>query len=77
MDNDVVAYLKKNPELAEFVRYHPIWYRYLTRDPSRLTELKKEAKKFYGKTFPQKVNTFSNQLQMVRMFAEMAKSMKD
>ncbi|GGP15780.1 YlbE-like family protein [Oceanobacillus neutriphilus] len=77
MDNEVITYLKQNPDIAEFVRYHPIWYRYLMRDPNRLTELKKEAKKFYGKTFPQKVNTFSNQLQMVRMFAEMAKSMKD
>ncbi|WP_339282419.1 YlbE-like family protein [Oceanobacillus sp. FSL K6-3682] len=77
MDNEVITYLKQNPDIAEFVRYHPIWYRYLMRDPNRLTELKKEAKKFYGKTFPQKVNNFSNQLQMVRMFAEMAKSMKD
>ena len=77
MDNEVITYLKQNPDIAEFVRYHPIWYRYLMRDPDRLTELKKEAKKFYGKTFPQQVNTFSNQLQMVRMFAEMAKSMKD
>ncbi|GEN86611.1 YlbE-like family protein [Oceanobacillus sp. FSL W8-0428] len=77
MDNEVITYLKQNPDIAEFVRYHPIWYRYLMRDPNRLTELKKEAKKFYGKTFPQKVDNFSNQLQMVRMFAEMAKSMKD
>lgn len=51
MDNDVIAYLRKNPELAEFVRYHPIWYRYLMRDPGRLTELKKKQKNFMEKHF--------------------------
>lgn len=77
MDKDLITFFQKNPDLAEFVRYNPIWYRYLMRDPSRVQELKKEAKKFYGKTFPQQVNTFNNQLQMIRMLAQMAKSMSD
>lgn len=54
MDNEVITYLKQNPDIAEFVRYHPIWYRYLMRDPNRLTELKKKQRNFMEKHFPKK-----------------------
>ncbi|BAC13403.1 hypothetical conserved protein [Oceanobacillus iheyensis HTE831] len=77
MDPSVQKYLKENPKLAEFIRYNPMWYRYLMRDPENIDKMKKEAKKFYGKTFPQQVNTISGQIQMARMLAEMAKAMKD
>lgn len=70
-------YLKSNPELANFVRSNPIWYRYLTRDPSMIRELPKEANKFYGRTWPQKVERWNEQLQMVDMLIQMVSAMKD
>ncbi|AVQ98936.1 YlbE-like family protein [Oceanobacillus sp. M65] len=77
MDKTCLLYLEENPQIARFVRYNPVWYRYLSRDPSRISELPKEAKVFYGKTIPQKVERFSNQMQMVGMMLQFAGAMKD
>jgi len=70
-------YLQKNPDLAVFVRYNPIWYRYLTRDPHRIYELVEEAKVFHGKTLPQRLEKLNNQVQMVNMLVQFASNMKD
>lgn len=77
MDQRSYYYLQANPELANFVRYHPIWYRYLTRDPQRIHEIEKEAKKFYGKTIEQRLERLNDQVQMVHMLIQIAGSMKD
>lgn len=54
-----------------------MWYRYLSRDPDRVSELNKESKKFYGKTFPQQVEKVGNQVHMVNMLIQFAGAMKD
>lgn len=72
-----MQYLRENPKLAEFVRYNPEWYRYLSRGPERIKEMEKEAKIFYGKTLPQQINTLNDRIQMISMLAEVAKAMKD
>ncbi|WP_087973039.1 YlbE-like family protein [Oceanobacillus rekensis] len=77
MDPTVKQYLAENPELAEFIRYNPIWYRYLTRNPGEIEEMKKEAKVFYGKTFPQRIQSLNSQMQMINMLIQVAKGMKD
>lgn len=77
MDPSCYHYLKSQPELLTFVRLNPIWYRHLTREPNRIHEIEKEARKFYGKTFPQKLERVSNQIQMVGMLIELAGAMKD
>lgn len=70
-------YLKSNPQLARFVRLNPMWYRYLSREPSMLTDIDKEAKRFYGKTFPQRVEKLNHQVQMLEMLIQFAGAMKD
>ncbi|WP_099157970.1 YlbE-like family protein [Virgibacillus ndiopensis] len=77
MQSSSYHYLQSHPELANFVRYNPIWYRYITRDPNKIHELPREAKKFYGKTFPQQLEKISNQAQMIGMFIQLADEMKD
>lgn len=77
MDKSCLLYFEENPQIAQFVRYNPIWYRYLSREPSRINELPKAAKVFYGKTIPQRVEKFSNQMQMVGMMLQFAGVMKD
>nr|WP_010649516.1 YlbE-like family protein [Oceanobacillus massiliensis] len=77
MDPMVTNYLKQNPNLAEFVRYNPVWYRYLSRDPGRMREIEKEAKVFYGKTLPQRIKNINEQVQMINMLSQVAKAMKD
>ncbi|WP_164669117.1 YlbE-like family protein [Virgibacillus doumboii] len=77
MQASVYQYLQQNPRLANFVRYNPEWYRYLSRNPYSLYEMEKEAKKFYGKTIPQQVEKIGNQVQMVNMLVQFAGAMKD
>lgn len=77
MQPSCYQYLQEQPDLANFVRFNPIWYRHLTRDPSRIAELPGEAKRFYGKTFPQRLDKINNQIQMVGMFLQFADAMKD
>ncbi|WP_067728262.1 YlbE-like family protein [Oceanobacillus damuensis] len=77
MDSIVEQYLKQNPASAAFVRYNPIWYRYLSRNPGRIREMEKEAKIFYGKTFPQQLENLNNRIQMINMLTQVAKAMKD
>lgn len=71
------AHLKAHPELTKFVRYNPMWYRYLSRDASRLDELEKEAKVFYGKTFSQRLEKVNTQVQTIGMLMQFATAMKD
>ncbi|HLR40676.1 MAG TPA: YlbE-like family protein [Virgibacillus sp.] len=71
------AHLRAHPELAKFVRYNPMWYRYLSRDANRLGELEKEAKIFYGKTFSQRLEKMNSQVQTISMLIQFAETMKD
>lgn len=77
MDSTSYQYMISHPQLAMFVRYNPVWYRYLSRDPNRINEMEKEAKRFYGKTFPQRVEKINNQVQMIQMLIHFAGAMKD
>ncbi|QGS68600.1 hypothetical protein CV093_09060 [Oceanobacillus sp. 143] len=54
-----------------------MWYRYLSRDPNNILEMEKEAKKFYGKTLPQRLEKISSNMQMVGMLMQFADAMKD
>jgi hypothetical protein len=77
MDPTLYQYLSNRDDLLRFIRYNPIWYRYLSRDPNLLNEMEKEAKKFYGKTFPQRVEKIGNNVQMINMLAQFVGLMKD
>lgn len=77
MHPQIYQYLKQEPELLQFVRYNPVWYRYLSRDPAKIYELPEEAKRYYGKTFPQRVEKLRNQIEMIHVLAQFAEAMKD
>lgn len=77
MEEQVYRYLAANPPFARFVRYNPMWYRYLSREPERVFDIEKEAKKFYGKTFPQRMDRLNNQVQMAGMLMQFANALKD
>jgi len=77
VDQHTYHYLTNNPSLLKFVRYNPVWYRYLSRDPGKVKEIEKEARKFYGKTFPQRMERLNNQVQMMGMLMQFAEAMKD
>lgn len=73
MDTETRIMLRERPELIRFIRVHPQWYRYLAREPASFSDLEREAKVYYGKTLPQRVERIGNQLQMLRLLAGMAK----
>lgn len=70
-------YLRNNDQLLKFVRYNPLWYRYLSRDPSAIKLMEKEAKVFYGKTLSQRLERMSDQIQLVSMLIHFSEAMKD
>lgn len=77
MQESVYNYLQQNPKYAHFVRFNPIWYRYLTRDPYRVNELENESKYFYGETFSQQVDKIGSHVQMLNMLINFTEIMKD
>jgi hypothetical protein len=77
MEKDLYQYLITRPDLVNFIRFNPKWYRYLSREPARVSEIEQEAKRFYGKTFPQKIERLNNNVAMVGMLLQFAEMMKD
>ncbi|MGM8211861.1 YlbE-like family protein [Virgibacillus sp. W0430] len=77
MDHTCYKYLKEQPHLLRFIRYNPVWYRSITRNPDCLSEIEKEAKKFYGKTFPQKLEQMNEHMKMAHMVLSLTEAMKD
>lgn len=77
MNKSIFHQLQSHPDLIQFIRYNPKWYRYITRDPQKIHDLPMEAKKFYGKTFTQRLEKLSDQVRMVDMMLKLAGAMKD
>ncbi|WP_284140923.1 YlbE-like family protein [Virgibacillus sp. LDC-1] len=77
MDKRVTTFLQTRPDLQQFIRSNPIWYRFLARDPNQLAELEKEAKVFYGKTMPQRLEKANDRVQLLGMLLQFAETMKD
>lgn len=72
MRREVQQYLRSRPDLSFFVRMNPAWYRRLSRSPYQWAELEQEAKVFYGKTFSQKAERFSQQLKTANFMLGLA-----
>ncbi|WP_096199230.1 YlbE-like family protein [Bacillus sp. FJAT-45350] len=74
MRKEVQYFLNSQPELKQYIRQHPYWYRRLGREPYLIETLKKEADQFYGRTFPQRIEKFQGNLQLAMMLLQMLKS---
>lgn len=78
MDATTYRYLKSQPNLLEFIRQQPNWYRYLSRDGMvRVQELEREAKIFHGKTLSQRLDRINHQVNMASMLINVADLLKD
>ncbi|WP_216830900.1 YlbE-like family protein [Alkalihalobacterium elongatum] len=71
MRNDINVLLRSQPEIKQFIRQHPHWYRKLSRDPYQIRQLEVEVNQFYGKTFPQRMERIQNNLQLAMMLLQM------
>ncbi|MBM0065283.1 YlbE-like family protein [Alkalicoccobacillus gibsonii] len=77
MRPEIIRMFNENQEFRLFVRQHPQWYRTLSRDPSAVQALEKEANRFYGRTFPQRVEKMQSNLGLAMMMMEMLKMGQD
>lgn len=73
MRQEVQLYLSQRPDVKQFVRNNPQWYRYLSRNPQSIPELEEQVKYYYGKTFPQKLDRFQANLNMAMMLFNMVR----
>lgn len=73
MRQEVQLYLSQRPETKQFVRNNPQWYRYLSRNPQSVLQLEEQVKYYYGKTFPQKLDRFQDNLNMAMMLFNVVK----
>ncbi|WP_163536699.1 YlbE-like family protein [Gracilibacillus sp. YIM 98692] len=77
MEPETYHFIQQREDLWMYIRKHPEWYRYLTREPHRINELEKNTKEYFGKTFPQRLEKTSQNIQMVRLLMQMAGSWND
>lgn len=75
MRKEIVDFLNNNHELKQFVREQPIWYRKLSRNPLELQSLEISALHYYKKTFPHRVEKFTNGVQMASMMMSLFQTM--
>lgn len=75
MRKEAQFFLEAKPEVKQFVREQPHWYRLLARNPGYIYEIEQHAKQHYGHTFPQRIDKLNQQLQMASMFMNMMMAM--
>jgi hypothetical protein len=73
MRKEMQEYMKQRPDLKQFIRHNPIWYRYLSRDPQSLSKLENEVKVYNGQTIPQRLDRFQSNLNMALMLLDMVR----
>lgn len=77
MQSEIYQLLKERPKLLQYIRLHPYWYRRLGRNPEEFSQLEQEAKYYYGQTPAQKMQQWTNNMQMLSMLIQMATQLRD
>lgn len=77
MRREIQIFLYERPDLLNYIREQPYWYRWLSRDPTNIQKIENYAKEYYGKTFTQRVERVNHQLQMFSMLLSMIQGMRD
>lgn len=77
MEPETYHMLQNREGTWQFIRQHPMWYRYLTRDPNSVTELEAQEKKYYGRTLPQRLEKTQQNMQLVKLLMQMAGTWND
>ncbi|MGO4887906.1 YlbE-like family protein [Anaerobacillus sp. MEB173] len=75
MRKDIQNYLANRPDLKQFMREQPIWYRRLSRNPSAIQSMEQQANVYYGRTFPQRIERLQNNINLTMMLLEMVRNM--
>jgi hypothetical protein len=73
MTLDIQFKIKNNNLYKEYLRSHSYWYKTLTRYPDAFKNFEDEVKKFYKLTTVDRINKFSQTLEMVQTFMSVLK----
>ncbi|HEY4553550.1 MAG TPA: YlbE-like family protein [Bacillaceae bacterium] len=76
MREDVLKYIYSKPDLKQFLREQPFWYRKLARDPATLEHFEIASLHYFKKTIPHQVEKLQYGLQMASMMMGMLQMMK-
>ncbi len=76
MRKEVYDYISSRPDLLEFIRDEPEWYRRLSRNPERLGEFIQAARVYHGRTWPARIERLANHVQMAQMMFFMLQSLR-
>ncbi|HHY74498.1 MAG TPA: hypothetical protein GX497_15000 [Bacillus bacterium] len=71
MRHEIQNYLATRRDLLIFIRENPIWYRILSRNPEKVFEIEQEAKIFFGRTFPQRIDRLEQHIQLANLLLGM------
>lgn len=77
MRKELYEYISQNEDLLLFIRSEPEWYKRLSRNPGYLPEFEKQARIFLRKTWPDRIERFTNSIQMAQMMFHMFRSFQD
>ncbi|WP_409305306.1 YlbE-like family protein [Peribacillus sp. SCS-155] len=75
MRQDILVQIQADPDLKNFIRMQPQWYRYLMRHPHQLDKMQTEAAYFLKKSIPHRISNLSNGVQMAWMMLNMYQAM--
>lgn len=62
--------IRNNPYLYRYLRDNSAWYKNLNRDPNSIRQMEEEMKKDYKLNLTDKIDNFSQRIQMVRSFID-------
>lgn len=71
---EIYQQIQRDKDYLNYLRFKPIWYKRLTRNPDRISEFQTECKSFFRKTIPDRVNAFSNGVQLAQMMLTMVQA---
>lgn len=73
MDLYTINYIKSNPLVYQYLRANSYWYKELNRNPFVLERVNQEAKKYYKMTVPDKIEKFTQDMEMISTFMDVLK----
>ena len=74
MRYEVYQEIQSDKDYMNYLRFKPVWYKRLMRNPDKISEFQTECKTFFRKTIPDRVNAISNGVQLAQMMMTMVQS---
>lgn len=73
MKTETLYKIKQKPNLYQYLKYHSHWYKMLNRNPLLIKEMEEEMKKELKLTPVDRINSFSQKIEMFRTFLDVLK----